>query len=26
VEMTNLKDYFREPYFAEKKVVYVTIK
>ena len=26
VEMTNLKDYFHEPYFAEKKVVYVTIK
>ena len=26
VEMINLKDYFREPYFAEKKVVYVTIK
>ena len=26
VEMTSLKDYFREPYFAEKKVVYVTIK
>ena len=26
VELTNLKDYFREPYFAEKKVVYVTIK
>ena len=25
-EITSLKDYFREPYFAEKKVVYVTIK
>ena len=26
VELTPLKDYFREPYFAEKKVVYATVK